>query len=144
MYKMLLQIPLEMSTSNLQISSSCFITYILYPYKCKYISNVLMLLGDSLFLVFSITGCCERTLVAYVAAGRLTPGFAAWLRPCIPGGLRHLLVEVWIGGHSADHAGKKLRKKAQVCLLGAWSQAGEDLGRNIVHPPAFRKVNVLD
>lgn len=70
-----------------------------------------MLRGDSLFLVFSIPGCWERTLASYVAAGRLIPGFAAWLRSCVPGSLRHLLVKVWIGGHSADHSGQGLRRR---------------------------------
>lgn len=37
--------------------------------------------------------------------------------------------------------GRELKKKTQLCLpLGSMEpRAGEDLGRNIVHPPAFSK-----
>lgn len=123
MERMLLQILLEMSTSHLQISPSCFITYILYPYKCKYISNVHMLLGDSSFPVFSITGCCEGPLqpkCCWKIRSRLCclaeamP--ARWFVTHVGGG-----VDWWSLSRSLRQGVKE--EEGQVCLSGAWSQS---------------------
>lgn len=37
--------------------------------------------------------CCEQTPASSVAVGELIPGFAAWLRSCIPGGFVVLISE---------------------------------------------------
>lgn len=79
-----------------------------------------------------------------MAVGELIPGFAAWLRSCIPGGFVVLISEDRDWGVTQQISQGVVEENPALPFWGVEPRAAEDLVGNVVHSPAFRKVHVRD